>query len=240
MTGLIVCLAAVTGEWFTQGNSAYEAGQYARAVVFYDSAAATSGRPAVYFNRGNAKFKQGMIGAAIADYLRAWVLNPHDRDIRHNLEFARRFRPDRIAAQENPLIGAATQLIRLVPLRLARLLAGVLFLAALAALALFLVNGRRPAAWLAAGLGVLFIYCLAGQLSWRAVTNSSRVVVVVPELVLRAGPGAEYKEIVIVHDGMEATVREHRPGWMLIQVPGGEGGWAEAGTVEQVFGGQRL
>ena len=239
MTALVVCLAAVAGDWFTQGNSAYEAGQYTQAVAFYDSAAATGDCPEVYFNRGNAKFKQGMIGAAIADYLRAWVLSPHDRDIRHNLEFARRFRPDRIAAMENPLIGAATQLIRLIPLRLARLLAGVLFLAALAALAFFLVNGRKPLAWLAAGLGVLFLYCLAGQLSWRAVTSSGRVVVVVPELVLRAGPGAEYKEIVIVHDGMEATVRERRPEWVLIQVPGGEGGWAEFGTVEQVFVGQR-
>lgn len=236
MTVLVLLLIAGGGDWFAPGNAAYEAGQFAQAVVFYDSAAARAGGADVYFNRGNAWFRQGMVGRAIADYLRAWALNPHDPDIRHNLEFSRRFRPDRTTTLENPLIHAVTVFLRLIPPRPGKLLAGLLFLIAMAALAMLFVSGRRVSGWVAVGAGGLFLYCLAGQLSWAAVTSPNRAVVVVPELVLRAGPGAEYKEIVIVHDGMEATIRERRPEWVLIQVPGGEGGWVEAGAIEQVFG----
>jgi uncharacterized protein YgiM (DUF1202 family) len=60
--------------------------------------------------------------------------------------------------------------------------------------------------------------------------------VVVPELTLRAGPGAEYKDIAVVHDGLEVAVRERRPDWLLIQIPGGEGGWVETASVQYIFG----
>jgi len=224
------------GEPFAQANAAYEAGQYRQAVACYDSAAAAGQSAAVYFNRGNAFFKQGMVGRAIADYLRAEVLNPLDRDIRHNLEFARRFRPDKGTLVPNPLVQAGTRLLRLIPGRLAKLGAGVLFLLAAVALSGLFITGRRQFGWLALAIGALFLYFLAAQTSWAAVTSPSRAVVIVPELVLRAGPAAEYKEIVIVHDGLEVTIRERRPEWVLIQVPGGEGGWVEASTIEQVFG----
>uniref|UniRef100_A0A7C4GFY3 Tetratricopeptide repeat protein n=1 Tax=candidate division WOR-3 bacterium TaxID=2052148 RepID=A0A7C4GFY3_UNCW3 len=230
-------LLVAAGDWFARGNEAYEAGQFAQAVTLYDSAAAVPGRAEVYFNRGNAWFKQGKVGKAIADYLRAWALSPHDPDIRYNLEFSRRFRPDRNATRPNPLVDTATRMLRFLPAPFVAIGAGLMFLLAAAGMAVMSVSGRRAAGWLALGAGMLFVYCLAAQASWASATSPARVVVIVPELVLRAGPGAEYKEIVIVHDGMEATARERRPGWVLIQVPGGEGGWVEDGTVEQIFGG---
>ena len=45
--------------------------------------------PAVYFNLGNAFFKQGQIGRAIAAYHSAQTVDPRDPDVRANLGFAR-------------------------------------------------------------------------------------------------------------------------------------------------------
>jgi len=229
------CLAAAPAELFSRGNAAYEAGDYAGAVTLYDSAAVGKTSAELLYNRGNAHFKLGEVGRAIADYNRAYVLRPHDKDIRYNLAYARQYRPDKTLTIENPLVRMFTQFLRLLDAASARVLAGSLFFLALAALALLCVRGRQMFGWLALGLGILFIYCLISVASWGEVTNPAHAVVVRPELTLRSGPGAEYKEIAVVHDGLEVMVREQRPGYVLIQIPGGDGGWVESASVEPIF-----
>jgi tetratricopeptide (TPR) repeat protein len=220
---------------FGRGNAAYEAGNYQQAVTLYDSAAAGMTSPEVLYNRGNAYFKLGEIGRAIADYNRAYVLKPHDKDIIHNLAFARQFRPDKSLILENPLTRMFTDALRLLDAASARVLAGLFFFLALAALALLFVRGQRLFGWVAIGLGVLFLYCFISSASWGELTSQAHGVVVQPELTLRSGPGPEYKEIAVVHDGLEVMLREQRPGYALIQIPGGDGGWVESASVERIF-----
>ena len=226
---------ASPADLFGRGNTAYEAGNYLQAVAFYDSAAAGMTSPEVLYNRGNAHFKLGEIGRAIADYNRAYVLKPHDKDIIHNLAFARQFRPDKTLTIENPLTRMFTDVMRLLDATSARVLAGLFFFLALAALALLFVRGQRLFGWIAIGLGVLFLYCFISSASWGEVTSPAHAVVVQPELPLRSGPGPEYKEIAVVHDGLEVMLREQRPGYVLIQIPGGDGGWVESSAVERNF-----
>lgn len=220
---------------FGRGNAAYEAGDFQQAVTLYDSAATLTTGAEVFYNRGNAYFKLGEIGRAIADYSRAYVLKPHDGDIRHNLAYARQFRPDKSLTIENPLLRMLTAFLRLPDAASARVLAGLFFFLSLVGLALFFVRGRRVFGWTALGLGVAFLYCFVSAASWDAATGPERAVVVQPELTLLSGPGPEYKEIAVVHDGLEVTVRERRPGYVLIQIPGGDGGWVESASVERIF-----
>jgi tetratricopeptide (TPR) repeat protein len=226
---------ATPADLFTRGNAAYEAGDYAAAVTLYDSAAAGTTSAELLYNRGNARFKLGEIGRAIADYNRAYVLKPHDKDISHNLAFARQYRPDKSLTIANPLVRMFTDFLRLPDAASARVLAGLFFFLALASLALLFVRGQRLFGWIALGLGVLFLYCFISAASWGAVTGAGHAVVVQPELTLRSGPGAEYKEIAVVHDGLEVMLREQRPGWVLVQIPGGDGGWVETNAVEPIF-----
>jgi len=227
--------AAPAADLFKRGNAAYEAGDFAGAVALYDNAASVSASAGVLYNRGNAYFKLGEVGRAIADYSRAYVLRPHDEDIRYNLAFARQFRPDKTLAIENPLVRMLTDFLRLPDAASARFLAGLFFFLALGSLALLFIRGERLFGWVALGLGVLFLYCFISAASWGEVTSPAHAVVVQPELTLRSGPGPEYKEIAVVHDGLEVTMREQRPGYVLIQIPGGDGGWVESAAVEPIF-----
>ena len=227
--------AAAPADLFSRGNAAYEAGDYLQAVTLYDSAAAGMTSAELFYNRGDARFKLGEIGRAIADYNRAYVLKPHDKDIIHNLAFARQFRPDKTLTLENPLVRMLNDALRLLDAASARVLAGFFFFLALVSLALLFVRGQRLFGWIALGLGVLFIYCFIAAASWAATTSPAHAVVVQPELTLRSGPGAEYKEIAVVHDGLEVMLREQRPGYVLIQIPGGDGGWVESASVEPIF-----
>jgi len=220
---------------FGRGNAAYEAGDYQQAVTIYDSAASATTSAELLYNRGNAHFKLGEIGRAVADYDRAYVIKPHDNDIQHNLAFARQFRPDKSLTIDNPLMRMLTDFLRVPDAASARVLAGLFFFLALSSLALLLIRGQRLFGWIAVGLGVIFVYCFISAASWAEVTSPAHAVVVQPELTLRSGPGPDYKEIAVVHDGLEVMLREQRPGYVLIQIPGGDGGWVESATVEPIF-----
>ncbi len=249
-TAILLCLllttaSADTADYFSRANDEYEAGRFDRALSLYDSALTSRPTAALYYNRGNAWFRLGSIGRAIADYNRSYALAPHDRYVRHNLTFARQFRPDRSLTQENAVMRTLTDFLRFFDAPTARLIGGLCFLLGMAGFALFLAFGDRLFLWLGIGFTVVCGYGIAAALSWNSFLSPSKAVVVVPELTLRAGPGNEYKDIVVVHDGLEVTIRERRYclrqsdsltiAWALLQIPGGLGGWVEASAVEQIF-----
>lgn len=233
---LLAALAGATpADYYNQANQAYEAGDYLGAVELYDSAAAQVTHADILFNRGNAYFKTGQTGRAIADYARAWVLDPYDLEPKQNLEFCRAYRPDKTTTLQNPLVKFLVAMLRVLDLGLVKLLTGALFLLALAALALLFIRGGRVWVWVSAGLGVLCLYSFLSWMSWNQAVSPDRAVVVVPEVVLRSGPGEDYKDIVVVHDGLEGRIRSRRGRYVLLQIPGGTGGWADSSTVELIY-----
>jgi tetratricopeptide (TPR) repeat protein len=234
-TLLLVLLASTPAELLERGNAAYEAADYQAAVALYDSALAQVADARLLYNRGNAWFKQGETGRALADFLRARSLAPNDPDIRHNIEFCRSYRADRDLAIPNPLVALAARALRLLDLATVRILTGLLFLLALAALALLLVFRSHGWLWPALALGVLCLYSLLSWLSWSGEVSPARAIVVQPEVRFRSGPGEDYRDIIVGHDGLEVVVRERRGEWVLVQAPGGEGGWTRQSAIEQVF-----
>src|ERR1700722_13167815 len=84
VAGLIFTLAATGREMraadgFESANILYDEGKYAEAAAGYDQLIAEGKvSAALYFNRGNALFKEGQIGRAIASYRQAQLLAPRD------------------------------------------------------------------------------------------------------------------------------------------------------------------
>jgi tetratricopeptide (TPR) repeat protein len=82
--------AALSAAAFDSANKLYEEGKYSEAASAYETLV-HSGQcsAALFFNLGNAFFKSGQIGRAIAAYRQAQQLMPRDPDLRANLQFAR-------------------------------------------------------------------------------------------------------------------------------------------------------
>jgi len=77
---------------FDEGNKFYEQKQYDKSIESYKKILDLKIESAeLYFNLGNAYFKNGDLGHAILYYMKAKRLAPADQAIRHNLEFAQRF-----------------------------------------------------------------------------------------------------------------------------------------------------
>ena len=89
---LFVSATTAQTDEFAMANEFYQNKDYSSAVRLYLSVLNQGGESAnLYFNLGNAYFKEGDLGHAVFYYLKARRLSPDDQDIVHNLEFVRQF-----------------------------------------------------------------------------------------------------------------------------------------------------
>lgn len=225
-------------EAMSVGNQSYEAGQYAEAVEIYESiVAAGVQNSALYYNLGNAYFKQGDLGRAILNYRRAQSLAPRDADVAANLSVARSQTLDKLEADEGPLTNLVQVAEEWLTLSEASMLA--LFLWVLASLfaivAILSVRLRRISLWIMALLGVLLLMGLFSMANRYYVQQTSPpAVIVAQEVDVTSGPGTGQQYLVefSLHTGAEVRLLESRPGWRRVALPGNDfQGWVPTEAV---------
>lgn len=234
-TLLLAALALTPAESFNLGNVLYQGGDFAGAADRYQEALQAGPNPDALYNLGNAQFKLGQAGRAVASYQRARFLQPRDADIAANLAFLRSYRADKVLTLPGPFEQLVGRAFHFLSIREAMLLAAACFLLAAISSALFIVFRRRVLLYAAAPLFLLFCCSAVTALAWHGLVRSRPAVIVASEVSALAGPGEDYKQILLAHDGSECLVREARGGWLLVQLPGGAGGWVRKEAVELVF-----
>jgi hypothetical protein len=220
---------------YNEGNRLYAQKDYAGAVHAYEEALKSGHDPRTHYNLGNALFRSGKIGEAIINYRRAYYLAPRDHDVIANLAFARAYRLDKSTAVASPLSHLADRTLRLLSRSEAALLAGVLFTLAGLALSAWIVWRGRLLALATGACALVGLYGFLAQQLWTDEVADRPAVVVVPEVSAASGPGDEFKQVLLLHDGTEVRIRETRGDWALIQLPGGSGGWLKQTAVERIY-----
>ena len=224
-------LAADVADKFSDANQYYAEGKFAEAAKGYE-AILSSGTvsPNLFFNYGDAEFKSGNLGRAIAAFRQAALLSPRDAEVRANLEFARNQVQGTTQHESHweDWLGALT-------------LNGWTALAAIAfwlTFALFAAIQIRPTlkgalggvARYAAVAAVLLCACLGIA---TAVHSSKQVaVVVMPDAVTRSGPFDDAQNAFAVHDGAELPVLDRHGGWVEVSDATGRTGWMLDSQVE--------
>ena len=223
-------------------NALYESGRYVEAALVYEQLidrGYESG--ALYYNLGNAYFKQGDLGRAILNYRRAEKLYPRDADIRANLKIARDQRADvfeeaggafAIESTSNP-----TNRLTLDELALFTLAVW----AVLALLVLVLLFAKRRSvrksavyASVVVGLALLLSATVTGE-RWYSEGHDYEIVVVAEMVDVVSGPGTNYAQEFTLHGGSEARLLEQRGSWTRLSLPGGDlQGWVPSSAVEEL------
>jgi len=232
---LAVGVALTPLQAYNQGNALYAQKDYAGAVEAYRHALEAGPSAAVHYNLGNALFKSGQIGRAILNYRRARTLDPRDPDIAANLDFARSYRVDKVLAVPSPFARVLDAAFHRLSRREAAVLAPVGFLLAGLLLSLWIVRRGAALAVGAALAALLALFGLVTQQVWAAEVAARPAVVVMPEVNALSGPSEEFKQILLAHDGTEVGIREARGDYLLVQLPGGTGGWVRKDAVERVY-----
>jgi len=217
---------------FAQGNSEYQQQNYAAAERYYSqilNAGMESG--AVYYNLGDACFKQKKLGEAIYYWEKSRQRFPSDRDTRENLELANLMIVDRIEMHPDPLpmrvLSALLQLLTIF--QESRVVLGLFILAnVLFSLSLLAKNSRNSFRALIASLVIACVFVIFGcSLCWKIYDRDYRKkgIVVEQKADVRSGPGSENITVFTVHEGIKVRVHEATNGWYQISLPNGWNGW---------------
>jgi tetratricopeptide (TPR) repeat protein len=231
---LLVSLSQSATELYNKGNASYTQSDFHEAIGSYEEALHHITSAPVYYNLGNAYFKSGRIGKAIINYRRARFLAPRDPDINHNLDFARNYRVDKTRSSNSPISTLLSAAFQSLSLREAQITATILFVILSITLSLYIIKRKAVFGYAALVVGILFIFSFISWQVWVAEKNARNAVITIPEINALSGPGDEYKHILVLHDGAEVRIREERQNYVLIQLPGGLGGWVDKESLEEV------
>lgn len=218
-----------------QARAVFDQGQFEQAVEHYQELldqGYDSGE--LYYNLGNAAFKTGQIGEAIAYYRRAAKRLPWDEDIEFNLNFARKLvkQPQK---KINPIDIVIQKLFMRFSAKQLSFLALLFYFMLMTTIGILILKHHHHAEWNwgAAAIGLLFIF-FAILASARVIVekNVKWGVVVVEQAEARNGPGADYQVGFTVPEGREVRVLGHEGDWLAIGLTKeGYKGWVKSSEI---------
>ncbi|HEY3761139.1 MAG TPA: tetratricopeptide repeat protein [Verrucomicrobiae bacterium] len=227
-------LAADPVSDFSSANELYAKGKFADAASAYETIL-QSGQvsPNLLFNYGNAEFKTGNVGKAVAAFRQAELLSPRDPEIPANLDFVRG-QVQGSSLHEGRLQGWLGQLT----LNEWTLLAAVAFWLTFLLLA---ARQLRPALaprlrWVTGWLIFLTVFfaAVAGAQAVEHFTQHSAVIV--GDVVTRTGPFDDAQNAFAARDGTELSVLDQHGGWVQVTDGSGKIGWLSTKQVELIPG----
>ena len=209
---------------FSAANNLYYSGKFSEAVAAYENILFSGQKSvALYYNLGNAYFKSGQIGKAIAVYREAEKLNPRDPDIRANLQFARNQiqGPTVSPSRAERLLGKFT-LNEWITLAAAAFWLCFLLLA----LCQWRPTLKRPLRlyFAAAAIATVLLFaCVAA--SWSDNRSTKTAIVVSRDVPVRKGPLEDAATAFTVHDGAELHILDQNNDWLQVTSDPSRIGW---------------
>jgi tetratricopeptide (TPR) repeat protein len=205
---------------FQKANEHYQNSEYEKAIEDYEKVLAGGvDNAALHYNLGNAYFKTGRLGLAIASYYRALKLDPRNDDIRANLDYAKQFLVDRVDTDaQSPIWEWYRSFVLNYTANEWALFATILFFIC-GALLSFMIWTRRFSGMLKGifAATVVITVCAAVCTGANVEMNylMQRGAIVVPEVSVRVGPGDDFDEQFLAHEGLTFNIVRQESGWYL-------------------------
>jgi tetratricopeptide (TPR) repeat protein len=230
-----------------QGRAAYADERWAEAAAAFQALVAAGVDDAsVHYDLGNALFRLGRFGPAIAAYERALLLEPGAADAERNLDAAERAalaaaRDDPAAALGRAESSWVERLVRGLTADTWATLFAAAWLAGFAGWTVRRLVRARARALRAVALGLaiagLAAAPLAGAGLWARASldaERDRAVMVSARTTLRQGPSTDHPPAFDVREGIRVKVLGEDAGWLKVRLTDGLEGWAPPGSAERI------
>jgi hypothetical protein len=226
---------------FSRGNELYRAGKYQEAVKEYESIIKQGRFSAeLYFNLGNAYYRDNQLARAILSYERAALLHPNDPDIEHNLKLAYLKTVDRIEAVPDMFLiqwmHAVGALIPPETVRVIFVFSWVLLFGSLAAMYLVLLPGVLRAVrrlFFIACVVVVLCVVMLGIQSFRD-TAQDKAIIVAQTVTAKSSPDAKAVDAIVIHEGVKVKLTDSVGDWVKVTLVDGKIGWILAEQCERI------
>lgn len=230
---------------FSQANTYYAEGDYAEAATQYEQILAsstgdlTSDYAVIYYNLGNAYFKQGELAQSILAWERALRLQPSLKDAKHNLQFAQSRIVDNIEDTHSFFLSNWLKVVRnALSERTWVMMSISLFLLTLVGFFFFAFSRTiwlRKTAFYAGVVALLIsiVACAnAGTLHQRD-TERAEAIITQGIVNVKASPDRSGTELFTIHEGTKVKITETIGEWCCIEV-GNNVGWMQLAHLERI------
>lgn len=194
----------------------------------------------LYYNLGNAYFRDNRLGKAILSYERALLLDPGDGDIRHNLRFAQNRTIDRVDTAGNLFLTNWFRGVRNIFSSNQWAWTGVvLFILFLACVGVYLFLRPLWARKSAFYAGIVLFLLMVGANVFAFSQKRERVkrdtaIVMVEAAAVNASPDTNSNQLFELHEGTKVKIRNNDGNWYEIQIADGSVGWVHQQNVEVI------
>jgi tetratricopeptide (TPR) repeat protein len=230
--------SVANGDLLQKAEKAYDSKKYREAIEAYETLVKDGYKSyQLYYNLGNAYYRNNEIGKAIYYYELARKMEPNDEDISINLSKATARTVDKIDSRENFFINAVKTnvLSSFTTTTWAWFSIGSL---ALAALMFFVfvsvssVNFKRAAFLFSMLLFVgFFITYFLGYSAMTAKYENKFAIILSREVRIMNEPTASGSSRFSLHEGTKIRVVENNGDWVLIKLDNGNEGWVKLADV---------
>lgn len=226
-----------------QAAQAYRDQLYKQSIALYESLVTSAleeqrESAQLYYNLGNAYFRDNQLGKAILNYERAHLLDPGDGDIRHNLRFANARTEDRIIPTSKLFLTNWFNGVRdLFSSNTWATMAVIFFVLFIGCVALFfflrILWVRKTAFY--AGLVLLLFTGITNAFAFsqkKERVQRDAAIVMVAAARANASPDVNSNHLFELHEGTKVTIRSSDGDWFEIEIANGSVGWMRKESVE--------
>lgn len=239
----------VTAENLAQkGDSAYSADNFQLAAQLYTAAMATGGTSSVlFYNLGNAYYRQGNLGKALVNYERALKIDPTNDDARTNLEFVKTKITDRQIDSGSIMSRLWDNIVCFFHADTWAWISVALFALFLAGICTYLFSTVVIIKKISffGGIVIFFLTTVCVIVSFAAANrseNNDYAIILSPAVQLSTSPREarnQTEEAFLLHEGTKVEVVDSvsSPGegtWYEVKVGHGDRAWIKASDVERI------
>ncbi len=224
---------------------AYRDGDYVKSIQLYEQVVAQGvheNRESadIYYNLGNAYFRNGETAKAILNYERALLLSPGDSDIRHNLRFARTRLEDRIDASDkfflNNWLNEVRNLFHSNQWARVGIAFFIAFLISLAGYFFVRKIWVRKTGFYSAIVFLVLMF-IANSFSFKqknARLNRNTAIIMAASASVMTSPDADSQELFRLHEGTKIRIKKTDRSWVEIEIANGSVGWTSKENIEAI------
>lgn len=194
----------------------------------------------IYYNLGNAYFRNNQIAKAIVNYERALLLEPGDSDIRHNLRFAKTRIEDKIDSADSFFINKWVRSIQNLYSGNTWAVIGIVFFVMLIfAIGLYMISTQlvlRKVSFYT-GIVLLSLVIITNVFAFKQknkIVNRSTGIIMAASVSIYTSPDAHSQELFRLHEGAKVKVKREEGRWIEIVIANGSVGWLQKKDIETI------
>lgn len=238
---IICCLSAQDRSVLERITEAYKAQDYTTVISIGEQTIAEGLESAeLYYNIGNAYYKQNDLPKAILYYEKALLLAPNDKDIKYNLAFANSQQPDNIEHLSLGFLPRMYQKLYRISSVDTWAIIGIIFSIIFSiSVCIFLFSQmltRKKIAFTTLLCSLVFAiisFCCA-ESRYTEITAHEYAIVIEPTTSIKTEPITTAMDLATIHGGIKVKIIGNALGWFKVELGNGKEGWILAENVERI------